>query len=73
MIIWNQVNGVSKANVDIIRKKDCNKICAFAKERMFRIHLKHLDECIEAMKTAQSYQNIILQNGLGSKQFIMDN
>lgn len=39
---------------------------------MFRINLKQLDECIETMKTAQSYQNIIQQNGFGSKPFIMD-
>lgn len=58
----------------LFRKRIATKsVGAFAKERMFRIHLKHLDECIETMKTARSYQNIIQQNGLGSKQFIMDN
>lgn len=63
-----------KKTLILYRKRIATKsVCAFAKERMIRIHLKHLDECIGTMKTARSYQNIIQQNRLGSKQFIMDN
>lgn len=63
-----------KKTLILFRKRIATKsVCVFAKERMFRIHLKHLDEYIETMKTARSYQNIIQQNGLGSKQFIMYN
>lgn len=60
-----------KKTLILFRKRIATKsVCAFVKERMFRIHL---DEPIETIITARLYQNIIQQNGLGSKQFIMDN